>query len=216
MFHVEHGFLPNWRRYHLALRQRNAALKQEADDAALAAWEQELGGSGELLAAQRDAYLERLAAPLAAIGRSLLDAPISLVHHRGWDAGTPLLDALGGDRRRDRRYRATQLGPHRGDVVVRVDDRPAKDHVSRGQQKLVAAGLMLAQLELQESEKPGRSALLLDDPAAELDGENLGRLMALVRKTAAQLWVTSLKPEIADQLGPMRMFHVKHGTIAHV
>ncbi len=216
VFHVEHGFLPNWRRYHLALRQRNAALKQEADDAALAAWEQELGGSGELLAAQRDAYLERLAAPLAAIGRSLLDAPISLVHHRGWDAGTPLLDALGGDRRRDRRYRATQLGPHRGDVVVRVDDRPAKDHVSRGQQKLVAAGLMLAQLELQESEKPGRSALLLDDPAAELDGENLGRLMALVRKTAAQLWVTSLKPEIADQLGPMRMFHVKHGTIAHV
>jgi recombinational DNA repair ATPase RecF len=30
---------------------------------------------------------------------------------------------------------------------------------------------MLAQLEIQEQEKPGRSALLLDDPAAELDRE---------------------------------------------
>ncbi len=94
--------------------------------------------------------------------------------------------------------------PHRGDVVVQVAGRAAKDHVSRGQQKLVAAGLMLAQLEIQEQEKPGRSALLLDDPAAELDGENLARLMALVREVPAQLWVTSLKPEISGLLGDAR------------
>ncbi len=75
VFHVEHQFLPNWRRYHQALRQRNAALKQEADDSALAAWEQELGASGEILAAQRDAYLERLAAPLAAMGARIAGRP---------------------------------------------------------------------------------------------------------------------------------------------
>ena len=72
---------------------------------------------------------------------------------------------------------------------------------------------MLAQLQIQEQEKPGRSALLLDDPAAELDGENLARLMALVRAVPAQLWVTSLKPEISELLGDSRMFHVKHGAI---
>jgi DNA replication and repair protein RecF len=214
VFHVEHQFLPNWRRYHQALRQRNAALKQDADDNALAAWEQELGSSGEILAAQRDAYLARLATPLARMGTALLGAPIRLQHHRGWHAGVPLLEALARDRRRDRRYRATQTGPHRGDVVVQVEDRAAKDHVSRGQQKLVAAGLMLAQLEVQEVQRPGRSALLLDDPAAELDGENLARLMALVRKATAQLWVTSLQPEIGDYLATHRMFHVKQGTIA--
>ena len=86
--------------------------------------------------------------------------------------------------------------------------------MSRGQQKLVAAGLMLAQLQLQEQERPGRSALLLDDPAAELDGENLSRLMALVRSASAQLWVTSLKPEISEHLGEARVFHVKHGEIS--
>ena len=32
VFHVEHAFLPTWRRYHQALRQRNAALKQDAGD----------------------------------------------------------------------------------------------------------------------------------------------------------------------------------------
>ena len=213
VFHVEHGFLPNWRRYHLALRQRNAALKQEASDEELAGWDQELASSGEILAKQRDSYLARLVDPLASIGAALLDAPIGLLHHRGWDMEQPLLLALGKDRRRDRRYKATQLGPHRGDVVVEVAGRAAKDHVSRGQQKLVAAGLMLAQLQIQEQEKPGRSALLLDDPAAELDGENLARLMALVRGVPAQLWVTSLKPEISALLGELQMFHVEHGAI---
>jgi DNA replication and repair protein RecF len=214
VFHVEHAFLPTWRRYHQALRQRNAALKQDAGDDDLAAWEIELAASGETLAAQRAAYLARLASPLARIGDALLDQPVTLVHHPGWDTDRPLLDALAGDRRRDRRYKATQLGPHRGDVVVQVAGRPAKDHVSRGQQKLVAAGLMLAQLELQEQEKPGRSALLLDDPAAELDGENLARLMRLVREVPAQLWVTALKPEIASLVRDARMFHVKQGDIS--
>lgn len=213
VFHVEHTFLSTWRRYHLALRQRNAALKQDAGDDDLAAWEIELAASGEILAAQRNAYLTRLADPLSSIGDGLLGQPIALVHHAGWDTDRPLLEALSSDRRRDRRYKATQLGPHRGDVVVQVSGRPAKDHVSRGQQKLVAAGLMLAQLDLQEQERPGRSALLLDDPAAELDGENLARLMKRVREVPAQLWVTSLKPEIASLVRDARLFHVKHGDI---
>jgi DNA replication and repair protein RecF len=213
VFHVEQGFLANWRRYHQALRQRNAALKKDATDADLAAWERELALCGEALAAQRAQYLERISAPLARIGQSLLDEPISLMHQRGWDPERPLTEALAADRTRDRRYRATQLGPHRSDITVLVGGHAAKDRVSRGQQKLVAAGLMLAQLEIQESERPGRSALLLDDPAAELDGENLGRLMALVGDVPAQLWVTSLKPEIAGLVAGARVFHVKHGDI---
>ena len=213
VFHVEHGFLSAWRRYHQALRQRNAALKLDAGDDDLAVWERELGASGETLAAQRGAYLDKIQTPLSAIGGALLDEPIALVHHPGWDADRSLLEALASDRKRDRRYRATQLGPHRADIVVQVGGQPAKDRVSRGQQKLVAAGLMLAQLQVQEQERPGRSALLLDDPAAELDGENLARLMRLVREVPAQLWVTSLRADIADLLRAAKMFHVKQGDI---
>ena len=213
VFHVEHAFLPTWRRYHQALRQRNAALKQDASDDDLAAWENELAASGEALAAQRTAYLARLAPPLSSIGDALLGQPITLVHQPGWDVDRPLLEALSADRRRDRRYKATQLGPHRGDVAVLVGGRPARDQVSRGQQKLVAAGLMLAQLELQEQERPGRSALLLDDPAAELDSENLAKLMRLVRDVPAQLWVTALKPEIVGHVRDARLFHVEQGGV---
>jgi len=213
VFHVEPAFLTTWRRYHLALRQRNAALKQDRADSDLAAWEQELAVSGEELARQRDAYLARLQDPLRTIGEALLGSPITLVHSRGWDEKKPLLEALEADRGRDRRYRATQSGPHRGDATVEVGGRAAKDHVSRGQQKMVAAGLMLAQLQIQEQERPGRSALLLDDPAAELDRDNLGRLMTAVRSVPAQLWVTSLRGDIPGLPERGRMFHVERGAI---
>jgi DNA replication and repair protein RecF len=213
VFHVEPGFLDNWRRYHQALRQRNAAVKQDRGDEDLAAWESELATSGEQLARQRQDYVSRLSAPLETIGRALLDRPITLAHSPGWNADRPLLDVLQAGRSRDRRYRATQAGPHRGDVVVQVDGRPAKDHVSRGQQKLVAAALMLAQLEIQEQERPGRSALLLDDPAAELDAENLSRLMEIVQTLPAQLWITSLRAGIPALPRQVRMFHVEQGRV---
>jgi DNA replication and repair protein RecF len=213
VFHVEQSFLANWRRYHQALRQRNAALKLERGDEDLAAWENELAISGEGLARQRESYLARISGPLRSMGEALLDQPISLVHSAGWDADRPLLETLRAGRARDRRYRATQAGPHRGDVLVRVGDRAAKDCVSRGQQKLVAAGLMLAQLEIQEEERPGRSALLLDDPAAELDRENLARLMNIVQKLPAQLWVTSLCGDIPGLPARGRLFHVERGAV---
>jgi DNA replication and repair protein RecF len=216
VFHVEPRFLDNWRRYHKALRQRNAALKADAADEVLLVWEKELTVSGELLAAHRTAYVARLASPLARIGQALIELPISLVHEPGWDAAQSLSEALARDRGRDRRYRATQFGPHRSDIVVYVGEKPAKDRISRGQQKLVAAALMLAQLEVQEAERPGRSALLLDDPAAELDPENLGRLMALIRAVPAQLWVTSVSPHVAQFLDDGRVFHVERGAIREV
>jgi recombinational DNA repair ATPase RecF len=72
---------------------------------------------------------------------------------------------------------------------------------------------MLAQLEIQEQEKPGRSALLLDDPAAELDPQNLARLMRVVQRVRAQLWVTSLRGDLSGLPDRSRVFHVEHGTV---
>jgi len=213
VFHVEQAFLPTWQRYHKALRQRNAALKQELATEAVAVWDPELADAGEALDAQRRAYLARLAGPLARIGDRLLGAETTLGYHRGWPDDRGLGDVLGQDLGRDRRYKATQHGPHRADIVVRVAGHAARDRVSRGQQKLLAAGLTLAQLELQEADQPGRSALLLDDPAAELDAANLARLLECVRELPTQLLVTSLGRGVEGLPAGGRVFHVEHGSV---
>lgn len=213
VFHVEHAFLETWQRYHKAIRQRNAALKLGQQDHDVQLWDMEVSAAGETLGEQRRRYLEGLAEPLRRVGQRLLGVDVSLVYHRGWPEDATLAQCLSRDLERDRRYRATQHGPHRADVVVRVEGHNAKDRVSRGQQKLLAAGLTLAQLELQERERPGRSALLLDDPAAELDGANLERLLHCVRALPVQLIVTSLREDVPGLPTAGARFHVEHGRL---
>ena len=150
---------------------------------------------------------------LKELGRRLLGVEVTLGHLTGWAAEESLEAALERSFDRDCRYGATQVGPHRADVSVRVDGHVAKERVSRGQQKLLAAALTLAQLSVQESRHPGRSALLLDDPAAELDSGNLGRLLDVVRSLPVQLFVTALRPDLPALGAPGALFHVEQGSI---
>ena len=213
VFHVEPSFMDSWQRYHRALRQRNAALKPGIDPRAARIWDAELIASGERLARIREEYLAILGPVLKDLGQRLLKVDVKLAHLTGWASEESLETALERSFERDCRYGATQVGPHRADVSVRVEGHLAKERVSRGQQKLLAAALTLAQLAVQESRHPGRSALLLDDPAAELDAGNLGRLLDVVRSLPVQLFVTALRPDLPGLGEPGALFHVEHGAV---
>jgi DNA replication and repair protein RecF len=213
VFHVEPTFMGTWQRYHRALRQRNAAFKRALPDPVALAWDGELAQAGEALAELRARYVALLESDLRRIGRALLDLDVALAYHRGWAADETLREALQRGAERDRRYAVTHAGPHRADVVVRVDGHQARERVSRGQQKLLASALTLAQLALQEQLAPHRSALLLDDPAAELDAANLERLLGVVRQQPAQLFVTSLREDLPGLGSPGRVFHVERGAV---
>jgi DNA replication and repair protein RecF len=213
VFHVEQTFLDTWQRYHRALRQRNAALKPGADPSAARAWDPELTAAGTRLDEIRRRYLAILEPMLASFGNRLLGLPVALAYHAGWAADEPLSEALARSADRDRRYGITHVGPHRADVTARVDGHIARERVSRGQQKLLAAALTLAQLAVQEDSAPGTGALLLDDPAAELDAANLGRLLEVVRELKVQLFVTALSPGLPGLGQPGALFHVEHGRI---
>lgn len=213
VFHVEQTFLETWQRYHRALRQRNAALKSGVDPSAARAWDPEILVAGVRLDEIRRSYLAILEPTLQEFGRLLLGLPVSLAYHAGWAVGESLAEALERSTDRDRRYGITHVGPHRADVTARVDGHVARERVSRGQQKLLAAALTLAQLAVQEARAPGSGALLLDDPAAELDAGNLGRLLEVVRELRVQLFVTALRQDLPGLGNPGALFHVEHGRV---
>ena len=107
------------------------------------------------------------------------------------------------------------MGPHRADLSIRVAGDLAKHRVSRGQQKLTAAALLLGQLRCDDALGSPTAALLVDDPAAELDEANLERLISVVLELPGQLFVTALDPSMAafQRLPATRRFHVEHGKI---
>jgi DNA replication and repair protein RecF len=190
-FHVEHDFIDHWHRYRQSLRQRNAALRSRASSAALQGWTRLVAESGEQIASSRQRYAELLTPVLSEFGQRLLGAQVTAVHHRGWAKDCSLHDALAANAAADESKGITQFGPHRADLTIRLNGVLAKDMISRGQQKLLAAALLLSQLRLLEASGI-RAALLLDDPAAELDERRLAVLIELLRGLPLQLIATSL------------------------
>lgn len=94
-----------------------------------------------------------------------------------------------------------------------MDGRPAREVLSRGQQKVVAGALILAQLEFLREAAGLVPTLLLDDPAAELDRERLDRFIAVVGRLRCQLVTTSLEPNERLFGVPNRVFHVEQGRV---
>jgi len=210
VFHVEQGFVGTWTDYSKTLRQRNAALKQGADPAA---WEPELARLGELLAESRSRTLSLLEPYWRETLSALLGEPVTLGFFRGWGQERSLLEILATHRARDLERKTTCSGAHRFDVLLRLEGRPARDVLSRGQQKLLGAALALAMARLAGSGGRRPPILLLDDPAAELDRAHMEAMLGEIRKMQGQLIVTALHPEEARFGAPERVFHVEHGRV---
>lgn len=213
VFHVKHSFLEEWRRYQRALKQRNAVLRTGGDRAAARAWEDALSASGEAVHQLRSSYMESLTGWVGDIGGRLLGHGIGIRYSRGWPDEQTLASAIDSSWERDKRMGSTQTGPHRADLQLRLAERTARSRVSRGQQKLLAAGLVLAQMHLFNAERQDSAVLLLDDPAAELDRHSLERLFGVIADVPAQRFITGLDEAQMPAQQDFGMFHVEQGKI---
>jgi DNA replication and repair protein RecF len=217
VFHVEHSFLEHWQRFHRVVKQRNAALRAHAADDELDAWDGEFAAAGEGLHLARQAYLEALKPYVARTTERLLLQPVALAYSAGWPGELSLAEALRTGRQQDRRRKTSLRGPQRADLVIRCGGQGlARETVSRGQQKLLAAALILGQLAFHADRSGMRATLLLDDPAAELDSTHLRRLVEEVHALKAQVVITALHPERSLLGPPEQVFHVEHGTVTRV
>ena len=214
LFHVEPSYLPTWQRYARHLRQRNAGLKSGADDAVLRAVEAPMAEAGERMGALRAGVVDVLSKAVVNLAEGLdirLPGDIELRYRAGFDPDEGLMAALKGSRERDRELGYTRRGPHRAELVINCGGEAAAQELSRGQQKLMALLLLLAQLKaLQQGSI--RPLLLLDDPVSELDRDHFSRLQAWLECQAAQVWVTSTE----SCPGSARVFHVEQGRIEPV
>jgi DNA replication and repair protein RecF len=214
VFHVEQSFVGHWQRYQQVLKQRNAALKSRQPRAVVSVWDSDLVRSGELLGSARARYVSLLGPSAEAIGRKLLGMELTLSYRNGWLTGQSLAEALQQSWNHDVELGATQVGPHRAELGIRLGGMAVKDRISRGQQKLLAAALLIAQIKLFPEESPVQPTLLLDDPAAELDDERLGSLIREVSGQSIQLIVTTLHGEFASFGEPGRRYRMNSGQIS--
>jgi DNA replication and repair protein RecF len=215
VFHVKQEFVVPWRRYQRALMQRNAAVRTGGQIGETEPWSSELQQTAQVIDELRSRYVAELQPMFESVSMDLLGFPAELVYHRGWAADTTLGEALRSSAARESRLRTTVVGAHRADLEFRIEGRLARDRVSRGQQKMIAVAFVLAQIAL-KARTPGiaETCLLLDDPAAELDVDNLGKLLKLLEKVPAQLVITALHQDGLKGVPIGRVFHVEQGNFS--
>lgn len=217
VFHVEHQFYPAWQQYMRAMKQRNAALRQNMK--VTGHWEQEMARNGEVLHRLRADYVARLEPVLlSAISEMLGITDISLHYRPGWDTQQSLAGILAEHRQKDTELGYSRYGPQRADLVFKRAGAPARERLSRGQQKLLVSALILAQASLLTASTGRSGTVLIDDISAELDEKHCARLMQALLKTGAQLVVTAISPAqlpVIEAAG-RKMFHVERGVIEEV
>ena len=213
VFHVEPTFVTHWARYQRALKQRNATLRGGQDGST---WDRALVEHGNAMTQARQEALVRLTPYLQALFGRFAGLEVAAGFHAGWSQEQSLEEALRTNAARDLERGTTTAGPHRADVVLRFKGRSARETLSRGQQKLTAVAMIVAQLKLLQAERGVRAALLLDDPAAELDAENLQLLFDELAALRCQMIATSLSPETTLFQAPKATFHVEQGRVIRV
>lgn len=218
LFHVEPSFLPVWRRYARALKQRNALLKRQPPATALAPWDQELALAGEQLTRLRADYLDRLEPVLATAAGEFLPelGAAGLQFLPGWRRqDSPLADALLLARDRDLAQGFTSVGPHRADWRVDYLGLPGREALSRGQEKLTALACVIAQARAFACDRGEWPLVCLDDLSSELDQAHLRQALASVLASGAQVVLTATEaPAILQgELAPAARFHVERGHL---
>lgn len=234
-------YLRALQRYNKALVQRNQLLRQIREhgggqDNTLPIWDQELATSGAFIFQERARSVNALAAfadrwfrELGGWGQQLEigyrpalpeaeavvlrsvptegDAALGGIH-------SAFVQALSRNRPRDVAAGMSLSGPHRDDLCFMVDGIDLNVYGSRGQQRLAALSLKLAELDLLEARVGSRPILLLDDVLSELDE---AKQMAVLRVAAGAgqtlLTVTHLEAVDRNVLPDAPVLHLEAGAL---
>jgi DNA replication and repair protein RecF len=125
---------------------------------------------------------------------------------------------LAQSRSRERTYRSTQVGPHRDDLQLLLDEKSAAQFGSEGQKRTLAIALKMAQAEYLTGIHGSPPVLLIDDVMGELDQKRRGGFLPLLeqaRKTRGQVFMTATGENWPSELGKdLQRWEVKAGTLA--
>lgn len=183
--------------YRRALAQRNALLKQKPESAnkQLFAWDVRLGELGAQIVEARLELIEQFNKSLSRI-YSKISGRRSKVE-LSYDTSLPLanyssalLSRLETNIRSDFARGFTGYGPHREDIVITLNGKPAAGIASRGELRSILLAFKIIELELVEAARGAKPIFLLDDVFSELDSARRRHLIDYLKNYQSLITTT--------------------------
>lgn len=212
---VKPGYAALLAAYRRALFQRNALLKDIPRHAelldTLQIWDDRLCQFGERIVRQRTAYLTALSPYASAFYSGISgNRETFLLSYR--KSAEHLREALAAGRQDDLLTGHTGVGPHRDDIEISIDGRPARAFASQGQKRSAVLSLKLAEAKLLNRANGENPVVFLDDVMSELDA---GRQEYLLNHlTDFQVFLTCCEPDSVRPMKTGAMFHMENGFLS--
>lgn len=176
-------------RYWRAMKQRNCLLRARAKET-LDCWEGEMAQSAEYILAARQEMIRELKEPLSHQSRRLSSAKETHELQLQVSQSKTYLQQLQKNRPREMELGLTLTGPHRDDLTLLIDQRPARLYASEGQKKTAIAALRFAEWE-RLCKRIGGSALMgIDDLGLHLD-ESRQKILRASLTELGQVFITT-------------------------
>lgn len=214
------GYYYALQRYLRILKQRNALLKRiairEGLRETLDTWDEQLCAVAPEIHRRRADFCERLRVvagerhrDIAAGGEELEVSYLPSPGGEG-DFARAMLEALHAAREDDIRRGITSVGPHRDDLLLRIQGRDSRLYASQGQQRTAALSLKLSELQLMQEQTGEWPLLLLDDVMSELDARRRDALLGHMQ--GVQTFITAAVDGAPLPVGA-RVYRVREGRI---
>ncbi|MEH1940259.1 MAG: DNA replication/repair protein RecF [Nostoc sp.] len=230
--------------YNHVLRQRNAFLKKTqdaptnqqrqspqlventpgADSSELAVWDAQLATTGTRVIRRRDRAIQRLA-PIATAWHASISGStevlqinyvpnIPLEDNHPEEVQQAFLAKIQQRAIAEMHQGTTLVGPHRDEIELTINQTPARQYGSQGQQRTLVLALKLAELQLIEEVVKEPPLLLLDDVLAELDLSRQNQLLDAIQDRFQTLITTTHLGSFDSQwLKSSQILFVKAGEI---
>ncbi|MEH1869165.1 MAG: DNA replication/repair protein RecF [Nostoc sp.] len=217
--------------YNHVLRQRNAFLKRHVEtlDATslhseLAVWDAQLATTGTRVIRRRDRAIQRLA-PIASAWHASISGSTEILQinyvpnipsedNHPEEVQQAFLAKIQQRAVAEMHQGTTLVGPHRDEIELTINQTPARQYGSQGQQRTLVLALKLAELQLIEEVVKEPPLLLLDDVLAELDLSRQNQLLDAIQDRFQTLITTTHLGSFDSQwLKSSQILFVKAGEI---
>ena len=177
-------------RYDKILKQRNCVLKSKLSNNSkidqLNIWTPQLISVAEKIIKKRILFVEKLNKYVKIIHKSIipeenLDILYSYQEKNNFSIFDDLLNNFKNNLQKELEMQHTLIGPHRDDIIFKINNLDCRYFASQGQQRTVALSLKLALMEIIKDEVKEYPILLLDDVLSELDNSRQARLIQIVK-----------------------------------
>lgn len=197
------GFGTVRRQYRRSLAQRNHLLKQSRlSPQTLFPWNVRLSQlAGQVVRARGD-LVAQINQNITGLYKELSNTKTTVraLYDSRWSEGSyesHLLKKLETDIDKDHSRGFTGSGPHREDLLIFFNDKPAAETASRGEVRTAVLALKIIELRILEAARGKTPLLLLDDVFSELDGARRHALTDFV--APYQTFITTTDADIVSK-----------------